>query len=285
MTATVDQVWPFVVGIAIVVAIVVLLLRLAKASAARISRSRGEMGERMEAMFRASFPELQPHFHPARVHQYAKARIARKAPSGPTSWKNPPGFPAAAAAEIELDGMRDKVRLVDAAGAKLAEFIYEEHPEGGVLRVGKGKFTVNVKGPEPRVRYWHPEREFKWTPASWRMNTAIADQTLASRDTSTSSLGDSGSSSSSSSSSSARAAATGAAAGAIIAAGGTFDGGGASAAWDESGGGAGGSEGSASGAGDSDFGSGASDSQSGSGASDSDSGSGSGDSSSSSTSY
>lgn len=247
MTMTVDQIWPFAVGLAIIVGIVTLLLRLAKASGARIKRASGEMTERMEALFRASFPELQPHFHPARVHQFVKERIARKAPSRDTTWKNPPAFPAAAAAEIELDGPRDKVRLVDAAGATLAQFIYEEHPEGGVLRYGKGKFTVNVKGPEPRVRYWHPEREFKWTPSSWKLGTRLADQSLESRDSSPS-LGDSSWTSSSSSSSFSRGAATAAAAGGIVAAGGAFDGGGASGAWEEGGSASGGDGGGSAGA-------------------------------------
>src|SRR5436190_20802208 len=112
-----------------------------------------EMAERAEALFRASFPELQPHFHPARVYEFVKLRRGQKAPAGPTTWRKPAGFPAAEAAEIHPDGPRDRVRLVDAAGGSIAEFIYEEHPEGGVVRLGKGKFTVNVKGPEPRVRY------------------------------------------------------------------------------------------------------------------------------------
>jgi hypothetical protein len=35
-----------------------------------------------------------------------------------------------------------------------------------------------VKGPEPRVRYWHPEREFKWTPSNWEIASGLADQSL-----------------------------------------------------------------------------------------------------------
>ena len=204
----------------------------------RYGDSKG-LNERMEALFRASFPELQPHFHPARVYEYVKLRRGQKAPPGPTTWRKPAGFPAAEAAEITLEGLKDRVRLVDAAGAKIAEFVYEEHPEGGVIRYGKGKFTVNVKGPEPRVRYWHPEREFKWTPSNWKISTRIADQSLESSNTSSSSSDDYSSSSSSIS----RGAAAGAAAGGIIAAGGTFDGGGASAAWDDGGGGGGSSSG------------------------------------------
>lgn len=231
-----DIVFTFLVFVGVVLAVRAVV----RAAGRRSGSMPREMAERMETLFKASFPELQPHFHPARVHQFVKERVARKAPSRDTTWKNPPGFPAAAAAEIELDGLRDKVRLVDAAGATLADFIYEEHPEGGVLRYGKGKFTVNVKGPQPRVRYWHPEREFKWTPTGWKMDTRLADQSLESSDRSSSDS----SSSSSSSSSISRGAAAGAAAGGIIAAGGTFDGGGASAAWDEGGGAGGSSSGS-----------------------------------------
>jgi hypothetical protein len=207
-------------------------------------KTRAEMSGRMEALFKASFPELQPHFHPARVYEYVVARRARKAASGPLTWKNPPGFPAAAAAEIEPDGLRDKVRLVDAGGAPLAHFVYEEHPDGGVLRVGKGKLTANVKGPEPRVKYWHPQREFKWTPRTWKMQTGVSDSSLES--SSSSSSHDDTSRSSTSSTAAAAAAGAG-----IVAAGGAFDGGGASAAWDEGGG----ASSSSSGGGSSDFGS------------------------------
>jgi|SRR5688500_3416305 len=151
MTVTVDQILPVAVWLGVLGVVVFLAVRAAKRSAARARGMRGEMNARIEALFKASFPELQPHFHPARVHEFVKERIVRKAPSRNTTWTNPPGFPAAAAAEIELDGLRDKVRLIGAEGQTFAEFVYEEHPEGGVVRLGKGKFTVNVKGKEPRV--------------------------------------------------------------------------------------------------------------------------------------
>jgi len=232
--------WEFVI-VGIVVAIIFGIGRAVKKQKEVVTQFAEKQKSNMEALFRSSFPELQPHFHPARVYEYVVARRARKAAPGPFTWKNPPGFPGAAAAEIELDGLRDKVRLVDAAGAPVAQFTYEEHPEGGVLRVGKGKLTANVKGPEPRVRYWHPEREFKWTPRTWKMQSSVAESSLESS---------SSSSSSSDRDWSTSTAATAAAAGAgIVAAGGAFDGGGASAAWD----GGGGS--SSSGSGSSDFGS------------------------------
>lgn len=196
------------------------------------------VSERMEALFRTSFPELQPHFHPARVHEFVKARRARTPSSSSFTWNKPAGFPAAARAEMALEGMRDKVRLVDATGALIAEFVFEEHAEGGVIRLGKGKFTVGTQGPEPRVRYWHPEREFKWTPRKWSIKTAMSESVLDSSDSS-STTRDSTSSSS--------ATATAAAAGAgIVAAGGSFDGGGASAAWDDSSSGSGGNSSSGS---------------------------------------
>lgn len=239
----------FVAVVAVAVAFALLLLFKARIRSARNERGRLEANQRMEALFRASFPELQPHFHPARVHEYVRLRRGLKAPTGPTTWRKPAGFPAAEAAEITPDGSKDRVRLVDAAGGTIASFVYEEHPEGGVIRYGKGKFTVNVKGPEPRVRYWHPEREFKWTPSSWKLGTRLADQSLESRDSSPS-FSDSSSASSSSSSSFSRGAATAAAAGGIVAAGGAFDGGGASGAWDEAGGASGGDGGGSAGAAD-----------------------------------
>ena len=217
---------------AFVVALFLGLRALGRAADRKAAQMKRAMDERMEALFRAGFPELQPHFHPKNVYEYAKARQARKASSGPTRWRNPPGFPLATTADIEPDGLKDKVRLLDAKDAVLATFVFEEHAEGAALRVGKGKITVGLKGPEPRVRYWHPEREFKWTPTSWKLKSGLADQSLESSRSRDPSSSDSDSSSYSSPSTTAAATAAGAG---IVAAGGSFDGGGASAAWDDGG--------------------------------------------------
>src|SRR5688572_28050448 len=231
--------WSLGIVIAVAVGVMLVFRKAINATQANLKKAQEETAGRMEALFSASFPELQPHFHPARVLEYVRARRARVPSGSPTTWRKPPGFPAADHAEIVLEGMKDNVRLVGPAGAPVAKFVYEEHPEGGVIRFGKGKFTVNLKGTEPRVRYWHPEREFKWTPSSWKIKSALADLALASR---SSRDDDSWSESSSSSSSSGSGpppstTVTAAAAGAgIVAAGGTFDGGGASAAWDDAGG-------------------------------------------------
>lgn len=181
--------------------------------------------ERNEALFRSMFPDLQPHFHPEKLVQYVTARRARGSQKTAHAWSRPPGF-AADRADIQPDGARERVRLVDGAGATIADFFYEDHAEGGVLRFGKGKFTVNVRDAVPRVRYWHPDREFKWSRSKgWTFVTRMAEESFSSSDHSSSD-------STPSSSSRAAAAATG-----IAAAGGTFDGGGASHAWDSGSGG------------------------------------------------
>jgi len=228
---TIDHIWPIAVGIAFVFVGIAFMRRFMRESGARAGRVRAEMNERMEALFRATFPELQPHFHPARVLEYVRARRGHVPSGTPSTWRKPPGFPAAGVAELAIEGPKDRVRLLDAAGKPFAAFVYEEHPDGGVIRLGKGKFTVNVKGPEPRVRYWHPEREFKWTPTLWKMKSGVSDHSLES------SSSDSSTSSSSSPSSPSTAATAAAAGAGIVAAGGSFDGGGASHAWDDSGGG------------------------------------------------
>lgn len=181
---------------------------------------------RSEALFRSMFPDLQPYYHPLKLIDFVRARRSRKARAG--TWKSPPGF-ATDSAETTLDDGKERVRLLDAAGAVLAEFIFEDHVEGGVLRLGKGKLTVNLQDANnPRVRYWHPDREFKWKRGQWTFQSRMADQGIAS--------GDSTSFSSDSSSSSGSGLARGAAvAGGIAAAGGAFDGGGASAAFDGAG--------------------------------------------------
>ena len=133
---------------------------------------------RNEAMYRTLFPDLQPHYHPARLIHFVRARRARTA--GPGTWANPPGFDAASA-ETSLEAGKERVRLRDPSGAVIAEFTYEPLPEGGVLRVGAGKFTVDIRdAAHPRVRYWHPEREFKWKRERWTFQSRIAEHPLES---------------------------------------------------------------------------------------------------------
>lgn len=139
------------------------------------------------------FPDLQPHFHPQKLVDYVRARMRGQAP------------PDAAAAQA------------------IAQAAYQQDPRGATLRFGKGKFTVDAQ--EPRVKYWHPEREFKWQPKRdprWIFATPMADAPFSSSDRDALAFRDS-----SSSSTAARAAT------AFTGAGGTFDGGGASAGWDQ----------------------------------------------------
>ena len=196
------------------------IYRSARRSAEEVELAR----KKQEALFQASFPELQPHFHPERVLQFVTARRARK--TGTSTWKNPPGFSAAAIAEFAADPKGEAVRLLDAAGALLAQFVFQDVPEGGVIRMGAGKFTVNLK--DAAVRYWHPEREFKWSRLKgWRVLTALSDRSIDSTDHGTSY-------SSSDRSSTATTVAGAAAAAGVVGAGGAFDGGGSSGAWDGS---------------------------------------------------
>ncbi|MEO7742160.1 MAG: hypothetical protein ABIR98_04420 [Usitatibacter sp.] len=184
---------------------------------------------RGDALFRTMFPELQPHLHPVKMLDFVVARLSRgKNPGG--VWRNPPGF-ADGSARISMVEGREHVTLLDAAGTERARFIFEQHAEGGVLRVGKGKVTVNTRDiNNQRVRYWHPDREFKWKRRGgvWSFTSRMAEREIESSDR-TSFSNDSSSSYDSGS------ARTAAAAAGIVAAGGTFDGGGASAAWDGAG--------------------------------------------------
>jgi len=223
----------FMVAVAVIVFIAVALVRRGARNDTGLGRKTG--GRRAEALFVSMFPELQPHFHPERVIEFVRARQARTPKREGHTVRNPKGF-AAAAAEVRFDDKgREQWRLLDEAGAVLAQFRYEDHREGAALRVGQGKLTVNLKDrARPRVRYWHPEREFKWQERIWVFQTTMSESPFESSSDS--------SSFSSSSSSFSPGAAAGAAA--IVAAGGTFDGGGASAGWDaergESGGDSGG---------------------------------------------
>jgi hypothetical protein len=192
----------------------------------KVARVRWKV-RRGEALFRSMFPELQPHLHPRKMLDFVVARLARgRNPGG--VWRSPPGFSDGSARISMVDG-REHVVLLDAAGAERTQFVFETHPEGGVLRVGKGKVTVDTRDiNNQRVRYWHPDREFKWKARGgvWSFQSRIAEREIESGERSSFS---SDSSSSWSDSSASRSAA---AASAIVAAGGTFDGGGANASWD-----------------------------------------------------
>jgi uncharacterized membrane protein YgcG len=191
--------------------------------AARGSASR----QRQEALFQASFPELQPYFHPENVLAFAQAWFARPYASGDFEWERPTGFAAAARARFTKVDKGLQAEMLDGAGNVLTRFLLQDHHEGAALRIGPGKMTVNLK--DSAVRYWHPQREFKWSKAKgWRVINALSDRGIDSTDHGTTFSSDS--SSSSSSAASDVAAVAGVAA--VVGAGGAFDGGGSSASWD-----------------------------------------------------
>ena len=223
----------FFVLVAIVVGIAVLI-QVVKASnrkmggPGRSARGNGNSANRrQEALFVSTFPELQPHFHPEKVLQFVNAWRSRAAKPDTVDWNNPPGFGLSRVRLMPKAEKGQPAELLDAAGAAIASFILQDHAEGGVIRLGSGKFTVNLR--DSAVRYWHPQREFKWSKAKgWKMINSLADRPIESTDRGSSFSSDSPSSSFTSSSSTAR----GAAAGAIVGGGGTFDGGGSSESWD-----------------------------------------------------
>lgn len=187
------------------------------------ARNAADEKARNETLFKSMFPELQPYFHPERLVEYVDARTRRKPnPRGKTDWEwnNPPGFPGVLM-KCSATEKGERVLLCGQDGGRLGEFKYEAAPAIGVMRVGKGKLTIDLNNrPAPRVRYWHPEREFKWSLKGWVFKTPMADDAFSSDSSSFSS-------SSSSSSSDSRVAAA-----AFAGAGGAFDGGGAAGGWD-----------------------------------------------------
>lgn len=194
-------------------------------SIARSARAATKARARGEALFSSMFPDLQPHFHPKNLLAFVRARAQSDTPRATRAWRKPPGFAAADSAEISFPKDRETVRLLDSAGNLLGQFIFEEHAEGGVIRVGKGKFTVNTQSPaNPRVRYWHPDREFKWKNGAWTFESRMSEDSIESSSDSSSSFSDRSSSS---------ATTLSAATAGIVAAGGAFDGGGASQSWAE----------------------------------------------------
>lgn len=202
-----------------------LLVGGAYFAARRDKRRQADVAARHEALFKSAFPELQPYFHPANVWEYVRARRGRGKDG--KRWARPAGFAAAGVAAAEFSRIleREQATLLDERGAKLAEFLYENTAEGAVLRVGRGKLTAVLGDANPRVRYWHPEREFKWSRGKGWVFTLPALDARSDSDTGMSSGSSSGFTSSSTSS--------GAAPAPLESGGGTFDGGGASAGWDD----------------------------------------------------
>ena len=229
-----DDLYGFITTAAIVgvlVSIVVLLSRAKKAAAPadplRLRAGGAAAKKRQEALFVTTFPELQPHLHPEKVLQFVNGWRARTARPDPVVWNNPPGL---GVPRVRLQPATDKgqrVELLDAADALVGSFLIQQHAEGAALRLDPGKLTVNVR--DAAVRYWHPQREFKWSRAKgWRVINALSDRGIES-----SNDGISFSSSSSSSSSTATTVAAAAAGAAVVTgAGGAFDGGGSSQSWD-----------------------------------------------------
>jgi hypothetical protein len=212
---------------AIAVAVVAIAWVAGRFFAARRSAgvSSPPPADKAGALFVSMFPELQPHFHPEKLVAYVAARRGRTPARGGFTWKDAPGF-GGPSVDIRFVKEREECALMDAAGQVLARFRFESTPDGGVLRLGDGKLTVTLKDPrDPAVRYWHPEREFKWTRrGGWRFKSPIAERPIASSDRDTRWSDDS-------SSASDGFGRTATAAG-IAGLGGTFDGGGASAGWD-----------------------------------------------------
>lgn len=196
------------------------------------ARSARKGREKQEAYFASMFPDLQPYYHPKNVLEFVRARLEQPPARGGMTIKGPPGFATAHSARVSFDTdkkgrERELWTLLDEGGRELTRFFFESDAKDGMVRVGEGKFRVGRH--QNRVRYWHPDRELKWTPPGmWKFVTRVAEQPFESSRDSGTSFSDSSSS---------RTATTAAAAAGIAAAGGTFDGGGASAGWDDKSGG------------------------------------------------
>jgi hypothetical protein len=223
--------WAFLIAIPLVFAVVVAGIVAKIVSDRRIARFRAERDReraaRDDAFFQTSFPELQPYYHPFRVLQFVSAW--RKRPLAPEGfeWESPPGFDVSRARFAAQGPKGAPVELFDAAGTMVSRFLIQDHDEGGAVRVGPGKLTVNVRN--SAVRYWHPQREFKWSLLKgFRMMTSMSSRAIETGD-----LGMAFSTQTSYSSSD-RTAAAAAGVAAVAGAGGAFDGGGSSSSWDES---------------------------------------------------
>ena len=227
---SIDEIMMFVLFAGLAIALIVYVRKVRGGMPRPAGGGAGQV-DKPDAYFRAMFPELQPHFHPENLLRYYRARRGRGAAVGNLEWKSPPGFRAAVAEIADSDG-RERVRLLDASGAAMTEFFYEVQPRGAVFRIGRGKLTVTIEdNANPRVRYWHPEREFKWSlKGGWRFTTPVAESSFDANSSGTSWSNERGASTGSSPAAAALAA--GGAAAMVAGAAGVFAGGGASGDWD-----------------------------------------------------
>jgi uncharacterized membrane protein YgcG len=215
-------------GAIIFIAVIAAFIGFVVWAVRRGSKWAAEMAAKQETLFSSMFPDLQPYYHPKNVLEFVRARLAQEPSRGGIRIKNPPGFPVDAADvsfQTDSKGREHEVwHLLDGTGQRLSAFMFESDAKDGMVRVGKGKFRVGRT--EDRVRYWSPDREFKWSPPGlWKFVTPMSQEPFDS-DRNGMSFSDSSSSSVS------RTATTAAAVAGIAAAGGAFDGGGASASWD-----------------------------------------------------
>lgn len=187
----------------------------------RTVRLAQESHDKDEALFQSMFPELQPWFHPQHMVVFAVARRSQPGPGRTWRWSKPAGFAGADHADCMPDPKGERLRVVSATGELLTEFVYDTHPEGAVIRVRNGKLTVDIRDvTKPRVRYWHPQREFKWTKKGWIFKTPVTDEPFSFTDITSSSSSETLGSTSS-----------------FTERGGGFGGAGASGGWDDGGGG------------------------------------------------
>jgi len=153
----------------------------AREKARRRGRGAPRSDYRGDAYFSAMFPELQPWFHPKKVVKLVRDRNDRVDVVDGRRWEYPSESDFGSAQVVMVDE-REHIRLFDAAGLLLTEFDYERQPTGGAIRIGRGKLTAVLEDYDnPRVRYWHPEREFKWSRKDgWQFKTPLSEESMVS---------------------------------------------------------------------------------------------------------
>src|SRR5258706_7184200 len=81
----------FTIAVALIRALYSAIVTAGKRARIEASLAPAERAKQ-EALFQATFPDLQPYFHPEKVLRYVSARRARGVMQGRFTWKNPPGF-------------------------------------------------------------------------------------------------------------------------------------------------------------------------------------------------
>src|SRR5689334_6563587 len=114
------------VGWLVLVAFIVFFVIVARQSM-RWAKDAAAAREKQEALFKAAFPELQPHFHPEKVLQFVAAWDSLGGAPENHEWNYPPGLGFAKARVGPMGSKGRPIEFLDRAGAVVSRALLADH--------------------------------------------------------------------------------------------------------------------------------------------------------------